>query len=97
MIEIDVIGALYVPAVYGAADPETGFPVLITPAVPLEGWHVNITQDGLTKRPDLAAYHVTSSRLRRVWAGDDPEAPSVTVALRFESEVQAETVLSSPE
>lgn len=54
-----------------------------------EGWHVNITRRGLRERPDLSAFVVEPETLRRVWAGDDPEDPGVTVALRFENEPDA--------
>ena len=94
MIEIDVIGALHVPAVYGAADTETGIAIEITPATPLPGWHANITPFGLVKRPDLAPYVVTPSRLRRVWAGDDPLNPTATVAMRFADEAEATATLA---
>lgn len=50
----------------------------------LSGWHANITPADLT--PELEPYVVTPSRLRRVWAGDDPTNPVLTVALRFADE-----------
>ena len=85
MIEIDVIGTMFHPRV----DPENAAEV----PPPLPGWHVNTTSDGLITRPDLAPFVVAPSRLRQVWAGDDPEAPDVTVALRFTDEAEANTAL----
>ena len=78
MTSIDIIGTIYTD------DEET---------VALTGWHVNITTDGLAARPDLAPYVVTPSRLRRVWAGDDPVNPVATVALKFADEAEALTFL----
>lgn len=78
MIETDVIGLLHGPTPEDGSEP---------PA--LAGWHVNITAEGLAARPDLATYVVEPSLLRRVWAGDDPAAPVVTVALRFADEAEA--------
>lgn len=82
MIEIDVIGLLFDPPL------EEGGEV-----VPLPGWHVNTTPAGLTARPELAPYVVTPSRLRRVWAGDDPVNPVATVALKFADEAEALSLL----
>ena len=59
----------------------------------LEGWHVNTTEAGLSANPDLAPFVVTPSRLRRVWAGDDPVNPTETVALRFADEAEANAAL----
>lgn len=66
---------------------EDGAPII------LAGWHVNITPEVLTARPELAGFVVTPSRLRRVWAGDDPTAPVLTVALRFADEATGRAVL----
>lgn len=85
MIEIDTVGILYRSPV-NPSDPDE---VLV--AYP--GWRVNITSDGLIARPDLAPFVVTPARLRQAWAGDDPEAPDVTVALRFADEAEAAAVL----
>lgn len=57
------------------------------------GWRVNVTVAGLAAGPGLAVHAVQPVRLDRVWAGDDPAAPSQTVALWFESEAAAEAVL----
>ena len=75
-MSIDIIGDLYDPH---PTDPE-GDPVL------LPGWHVNVTADYLADHPELAPFVVEPSSLRRVWAGDDPDNPVVTVPLRFDSE-----------
>lgn len=58
-----------------------------------DGWHVNITRRGLRDRPDLAPFVVEPETLSRVWAGDDPADPGVTVALRFASEAEAAATL----
>lgn len=55
------------------------------------GYHVNIALQDLT--PELEAFRVFPSQLRRVFAGDDPADPKWTVALRFESEDEAVKVL----
>lgn len=82
MIELDMIGSLFDPPIVEGGEP-----------VPLAGWHVNTTPAGLAARPDLSAYVVTPNRLRRVWAGDDPASPVMTVALRFADEAEADAVL----
>lgn len=78
MIALDIIGALY-------RDDETQIP----------GWHVNTTPEGLAAFPALAPFVVSPdpTRLRRVWAGDDPENPTLTVALRFADEAEALSAL----
>ena len=78
---IDIIGPLYDPH---PTDPE-GDPVL------LPGWHVNVTADYYAEHPELAPFVVEPSPLRRVWAGDDPDNPVVTVPLRFADQAEAET------
>lgn len=80
-MSIDIIGDLYDPH---PTDPEA-------PATLLPGWHVNVTADYLAEHPELAAFVVEPSPLRRVWAGDDPAAPLVTVPLRFADQTEAET------
>ena len=78
MTSLDIIGTIY-------TDDEE--PVALT------GWHVNVTPDEIDAKPELAPFVVTPSRLRRVWAGDDPVAPDITVALRFADEAEANAVL----
>jgi hypothetical protein len=79
MIEIDVLGLLFDPPAV-----EDGEPAL------LPGWHVNTTPEGLAAREELAPFVITPGRLRRVWAGDDPTAPVLTIALRFVDEAGAD-------
>ncbi len=55
------------------------------------GYHVNIALQDLT--PELEAFRVFPSHMRRVFAGDSPEKPQWTVALRFENEAEAIKVL----
>lgn len=57
----------------------------------LPGFHVNIVAPC---PPELEAYRVDPSPLRRVWAGDDPENPQWTVPLRFADETEALTLLN---
>lgn len=79
-IDINVLGTLYrqptLPAGWTPADP-------VPPADLLAGWHVNVRPSVIEVRPELAAYVVTPRRLRTVWEGDDPLAPTETLALRF--------------
>lgn len=76
---IDIIGPLYDPH---PTDPEA-------PATLLPGWHVNTTPDYLAEHPELAAFVVEPSPLRRVWAGDDHDNPVMTVPLRFTDKAAA--------
>jgi len=55
------------------------------------GYHVNIALQDLT--PELEAFRVFPSAMRRVFAGDDPADPKWTVALKFEDEAEAIKVL----
>lgn len=76
---IDVIGLLYEPH---PSDPEA-------PATLLPGWYVNVTTDYLSDHPEIAPFVVEPSPLRRVWAGDNPVNPLITVPLRFASEAES--------
>ncbi len=97
MIEIDVIGVIYHATGATHAFPMPGGGNLIVPVMaPFAGWHVNTTIESLSERPDLEPFVVTPSALRRVWAGDDATDPSLTVALRFASEAEADAVLNLP-
>lgn len=80
---IDIIGHLYEPPL-----SEDGVPVL------LPGWHANATPEVLAARPDLEPYVVAPSFMRRVWAGDDPANPVLTVALRFASAEEGLAILA---
>lgn len=60
---------------------------------PVPGYHVNTTTADLAEHPELEPFVVTPSTMRRVWAGDDPENPQWTVALKFEDEAEARKVL----
>ena len=55
------------------------------------GYHVNIALQDLT--PELEAFRVLPRQMRRVFAGDDPENPQWTVALKFADEAEARKVL----
>jgi len=55
------------------------------------GVHYNISADALT--PEMEPYRVIPSAMQNVWAGDDPEAPEWTVALRFPDQATADSVL----
>ena len=66
---IDIIGILY-----DTPTEEGGEPVA------LFGWHINITKEYLDEHPELEPFVVVPSALRRVWAGDDPQNPTIVTA-----------------
>jgi hypothetical protein len=80
---LDIIGQIFTPGTYDEEGLE------ITPPSQLDGWHINTTMGYLEAHPELNDFVVTPSILRRVWAGDDAENPTTTVALRFDSESEA--------
>jgi len=84
MIDLDIIGPIFNTPVVEGGEP-----------LKLPGWHVNTTPSGLAARADLEPFVVSPepSQLRRVWAGDDPLNPVLTVPLRFASETEARAVL----
>jgi hypothetical protein len=86
VIELDIIGQLFDPPTVEGGEP-----------VELPGWHVNATVGGMAERPDLSQFLVTPSRMRRVWAGDDPVTPVLTVALKFADAAEADDALTDPE
>ncbi len=55
------------------------------------GVHYNVAASALTE--GMAPYKVIPSVMQNVWAGDDPEAPEWTVALRFPDQATADSVL----
>jgi hypothetical protein len=64
--DIDVVGEIYANDAVTGIDDE-GYPIVITPATKLDGWHVNIILDG--KLPEvLSDYVVTPSNPHRVFA-----------------------------
>ncbi len=83
MIETDIIGPLFDPPFVEGGEP-----------IPLSGWHVNTTLQGLAARPDLTPFVVAPAQLRREWARL-PGEPQITVALRFADEAEARSVLSA--
>ncbi len=87
----DMIGVLRRDAVYDADN------VLTHAEVIYPGFHVNTTTAILAERPDLEPYVVTPETLMRVWAGDDPDNPTMTVALRFADEAEALAVIGAVE
>lgn len=90
---IDVIGLIFPPVsdepVWPGSDLEPS-------AEPVPGWHVNATPDYLAERPELEPFVVTPATLSRVWAGDDPAAPTMTVPLRFADADEASEYLPPP-
>ena len=58
-------------------------------------FHVNITPDALTSA--LEPYVVVPTICRRVWAGDDPENPQLTVCLKFNDEAAFQAMFPQPE
>lgn len=84
---VDVIGVHYRPVV----PPEGWTPGDVLPEPePYPGWRVNVTPAVMEARPELEPFVITPTLLRRVWAGDDPAHPTMTVALRFADEAEAE-------
>lgn len=79
---IDIIGALYDPPAEEGDDP-----------VRLWGFHVNISAACLETHPHLQAKIHQPATLRRVWSGDDPANPTLTVPLRFNGENAAREAL----
>lgn len=60
------------------------------------GVHYNVSADDYAKaEATLAPYRVNPATLQRVFAGDSPEAPEWTVALRFPDQETADRVLGS--
>lgn len=62
---------------------------------PAPGVHYNTTPSDLAAHPALQPYVVAPSLLQRIWAGDDPAAPTMTVALVFPDQATADAVFSS--
>lgn len=77
---IDIIGKLYEYPQDSEQD-----------SIEMPGWHVNVTPDFM--RQEWEHFRVEPSPLRRVWAGDDPLNPTLTVPLRFDSEAQANQLM----
>lgn len=84
---IDVIGTI----VEVPADAQDAVPVS------LDGWHVNVTAEQMAERPAWHPFRVRPTRMRRVWAGDDPLNPQMTVALRFADAEEAASLGLGPE
>ena len=83
-LDLNIIIPTYGPPDDEGVRPVTGY---------VEGYHVNTTVADLAEHPELEPFVVTPSTMRRVWAGDDPESPQWTVALRFADEAEAIKVL----
>ncbi len=58
----------------------------------LPGFHVNITPEKMIEA--YGAFLVTPQPCLRVWAGDDPYNPTLTVCLRFADEAGAAAILN---
>ena len=70
-------------------DPESGqLTATLAPGV-----HYNVTEAVIAEHPELNFFRVTPTPFQRVWAGDDPEAVTWTVALRFVDADQAASYL----
>ena len=67
---------------------------VIGPLAGADGWHANTTPQGLAEAPALAGYVIHPARLSRVWAGDDPDAPTMTIALWFADAATGEAALA---
>lgn len=85
----DPIGPLVIPAEYDDEGVET------QPEVIYSSWHVNCSPDEIDANPALAAFVVTPSVMQRVLLGDDHAAPTMTVALRFTDEAEANAVIGA--
>jgi len=78
-------------------DPETGQEIVTAWRTE---FHVNLPtwpqtpDEFFAEQPALVAYRVEPTPLSRIFAGDDPMAPTMTAALRFETESEARTVLA---
>lgn len=83
-------------------DPQSG---QVTVTKWADGFHIHLPAFGyeggqgpvdafFAAHPDLAAYRVDPDRLQRIYAGDDPENPTLTAALRFDTEALARKVLA---
>ena len=75
-------------------DPETGEVTAWRPE-----YHVNLptwpqTPDEFVT-PELAPFRRSPPLLSRIFAGDVPENPTITLALRFADEAEARTVLAA--
>lgn len=79
-------------------DPETGQEIVTAWRTE---YHVNLPtwpqtpDEFVAERPDLAPYRREPPLLSRIFAGDDPAAPTMTLALRFTDEAEARGVLAS--
>lgn len=83
---IDLIGDLYRDDATCDAEGNQ-----LTPPTKLAGFHVNVTVDAMTEA--LEPFRRDPPMLRRVWAGDDPAEPEITVPLRFADEAEALEIL----
>lgn len=87
----DVIGIIRRPALFD------GDNVMTHAEVVYPGWRVNTTHAVMASRPDLEHFVINPPVLGRVWAGDDPANPTMTVALRFADEEEAIAVIGDTE
>lgn len=83
-LDLNIIIPAYGPPDQDGIRPVTGY---------VPGYHVNTTVADLAEHPELEPFVVKPSSLRRVWAGDDPDNPQWTVALKFADEAEARAVL----
>lgn len=77
---------------HGEFDPETGRADALGVR---PGYRLNMLRPDYEARPDLAPWRVEPERLARVFAGDDPENPTLTIALEFPGEAEAVEVLGA--
>lgn len=59
------------------------------------GYRLNTTHPIFDAVPAIAPYRVTPAHMLDVWAGDDPNAPTITVALLFPDQATAQAVLAA--
>lgn len=79
-------------------DPETG-EVTVTAWSPRFHAHLptwpQTPDEFFAERPTLEPFRVTPERLVHIFAGDTPEGQTMTAALRFEDEAEAQDVLAT--
>lgn len=61
----------------------------------LTGVFMILTPDAYETHKGMLAVYLSNPPLARVWAGDDPEDPSMTVLVRFPNQIAADAVLAA--
>jgi len=91
--DVGVDGPILIPVFGTPVEDELG--LIYTPVVSyVPGYHLNVTDNLLLLHPSLEEYRIMPDTLNRVFSGDDPAAPEITIALRFTDEEEAKAVLA---